>query len=109
MPVALWPKVAPWPVTLLAKEPPPGGDMMAIPAKTNYAEEGKKMHKCTALIFSTVSLRYHSVIDLAAGVAFAGITLLLGSASLAWWTTGVLDRSGRSYISSPPRPLAPSA
>jgi membrane-associated phospholipid phosphatase len=64
---------------------------------------------CTALIFSTVYLRYHYVIDLAAGVAFAGITLFLGSTIVAWWTTGVLDRSGRSYISSPPRPLTPSA
>ncbi len=69
----------------------------------------KNLHKCTAVIFSTVYLRYHYVIDLAAGAAFAGITLLLGSAILAWWTTGVLDRSGRSYISSPPRPLTPSA
>lgn len=64
---------------------------------------------CTALIFATVYLRYHYVIDIAAGVAFAGITLFLGSAILAWWTTGVFDRSGRSYISSPPRPLVPSA
>jgi membrane-associated phospholipid phosphatase len=64
---------------------------------------------CTVLIFSTVYLRYHYVIDLASGVAFAGITLVLGSAIWAWWTTGVLDRSGRSYISSPPRPLTPSA
>jgi membrane-associated phospholipid phosphatase len=63
---------------------------------------------CTVLIFATVYLRYHYVIDLAAGVAFVGITLLLGSAILAWWTTGVFDRSGRSYISSPPRPLTPS-
>jgi len=64
---------------------------------------------CTALIFSTVYLRYHYVIDIVAGVAFAGITLLLSSAIMAWWTTGVFDRSGRSYISSPPRPLTPSA
>jgi membrane-associated phospholipid phosphatase len=64
---------------------------------------------CTAIIFSTVYLRYHYVIDIAAGVAFAGITLFLGSAIRSWWVTGVLDRSGRSYISSPPRPLAPSA
>ncbi|MCJ7664861.1 MAG: phosphatase PAP2 family protein [Desulfobacterales bacterium] len=64
---------------------------------------------CTAIIFSTVYLRYHYVIDIAAGVAFAGITLFLGSVIRAWWTTGVLDRSGRSYISPPPRPLAPSA
>jgi membrane-associated phospholipid phosphatase len=64
---------------------------------------------CTALIFSTVYLRFHYVIDIAAGVVFAGITLFLGSTIWAWWVTGVLDRSGRSYISSPPRPLAPSA
>jgi len=64
---------------------------------------------CTALIFSTVYLRYHYVIDIAAGFAFAGVTLFLGSAIRAWWVTGVLDRSGRSYIPSPPRPLAPSA
>jgi hypothetical protein len=63
------PKVALWPVTLLAKpevtlwseppsgsEPPPGGDMMAIAAKTNCAEEGKKiaqMHR--AHLFHGVS------------------------------------------------------
>jgi membrane-associated phospholipid phosphatase len=62
-----------------------------------------------AIIFSTVCLRYHYVIDIVAGVVFAGITLFLGSVILAWWTAGVLDRSGRSYISSPPRPLTPSA
>jgi membrane-associated phospholipid phosphatase len=61
------------------------------------------------LIFSTVYLRYHYVIDVAAGFAFAGITLLLGPRLWAWWVTGVTDRSGRSYISSPPRPLSPSA
>jgi hypothetical protein len=49
------------------------------------------------------------VIDVAAGFAFAGITLLLGPRLWAWWVTGVTDRSGRSYISSPPRPLSPSA
>jgi membrane-associated phospholipid phosphatase len=64
---------------------------------------------CTAVIFSTVYLRYHYVIDIVAGVAFAGITLLLGSAIMGWWTIGALDRSGRSYISSPPTPLTPSA
>ena len=31
------------PLLPLATEPPPGGDMMAIPAKTNCAEEGKKI------------------------------------------------------------------
>ncbi|OGP53307.1 MAG: hypothetical protein A2Y65_04995 [Deltaproteobacteria bacterium RBG_13_52_11] len=64
---------------------------------------------CIALIFSTVYLRYHYVIDLAAGFTFAGITLLLGLKLWAWWVTGVTERSGRSYISSPPRPLSPSA
>jgi membrane-associated phospholipid phosphatase len=64
---------------------------------------------CIALIFSTVYLRYHYVIDLAAGFTFAGITLLLGPRLWAWWVTGVTERSGRSYISSPPRPLSPSA
>jgi membrane-associated phospholipid phosphatase len=62
-----------------------------------------------ALIFSTVYLRYHYVIDVAAGFAFAGTTLLLGPRLWAWWVTGATDRSGRSYISSPPRPLSPSA
>jgi hypothetical protein len=56
------PKVALWPVALLAKEPPsgseppPGGDMMALPAKTDCAEEGKKiaqMHR--AHLFHGVS------------------------------------------------------
>lgn len=64
---------------------------------------------CTVLIFSTVFLRYHYVIDIVAGIAFAGITFFLGSAILGWWTTGVLDRSDRSYIPSPPTPLTPSA
>jgi membrane-associated phospholipid phosphatase len=41
--------------------------------------KAKKLHKCAAVIFSTVYLRFHSVIDSAAGVVFAGITLLLGS------------------------------
>ena len=62
-----------------------------------------------ALIFSTVYLRYHYVIDVAAGFAFAGIALQLGPRLWAWWVTGVTDRSGRSYISFPPRPLSPSA
>ena len=62
-----------------------------------------------ALIFSTVYLRYHYVIDVVAGFAFAGITLLLGPRLWAWWVTGVSDKFGRSYISSPPRPLSPSA
>jgi membrane-associated phospholipid phosphatase len=64
---------------------------------------------CIALICSTVYLRYHYVIDVAAGFAFAGITLLLGPRLWAWWITGATDRSGRSYISSPPGPLSPSA
>jgi len=40
---------------------------------------------CMALIFSTVYLRYHYVIDLAAGFVFAGITLLIGPRLLGWW------------------------
>jgi membrane-associated phospholipid phosphatase len=64
---------------------------------------------CIALIFSTVYLRYHYVIDLAAGFACAGITLLLGPRLWTWWVTRATERSGRSYISSPPRPLSPSA
>jgi len=40
---------------------------------------------CIALIFSTVYLRYHYVIDLVAGVVFAGVTLLLGPRLWAWW------------------------
>jgi membrane-associated phospholipid phosphatase len=63
----------------------------------------------TAIIFSTVYLRYHYVIDIIAGAVFAAITLPLGSAIQSWWITGVLNKSGRSYISSPPRPLTPSA
>jgi membrane-associated phospholipid phosphatase len=62
-----------------------------------------------ALIFSTVYLRYHYVIDLVAGFTGAAITILIGSWLWAWWFTGVNDKSGRSYISSPPRPLSPSA
>jgi membrane-associated phospholipid phosphatase len=61
------------------------------------------------LIFSTVYLRYHYVIDVVAGFAFAGITMLFGPRLWAWWVIGVTDRSGRSCISSPPRPLSPSA
>jgi membrane-associated phospholipid phosphatase len=38
-----------------------------------------------ALIISTVYLRYHYVIDLVAGFAAAGITLLLGTRLWAWW------------------------
>jgi membrane-associated phospholipid phosphatase len=64
---------------------------------------------CTALIFSTVYLRYHYVIDLAAGFAFAGVTLLLGPRLWTWWVAVATERSGRSYISSPPWPLSPSA
>ena len=64
---------------------------------------------CLVLIFSTVYLRYHYVIDVAAGFAFAGVTLLLGPKLWAWWVTGVTDRFGRSYISPPPRPQSPSA
>ena len=64
---------------------------------------------CLVLIFSTVYLRYHYVIDVAAGFAFAGVTLLLGPRLWAWWVTGVTDRFGRSYISPPPRPQSPSA
>jgi membrane-associated phospholipid phosphatase len=64
---------------------------------------------CIALIFSTVYLRYHYVVDLAAGFVFACITLLLGPRLWQWWVTGATERSGRSYISSPPRPRSPSA
>ena len=38
-----------------------------------------------ALIISTVYLRYHYVIDLIAGVAAAGITILLGNILWTWW------------------------
>jgi membrane-associated phospholipid phosphatase len=38
-----------------------------------------------ALIISTVYLRYHYVIDLVAGVAAAGITIMLGHILWAWW------------------------
>ncbi len=38
-----------------------------------------------ALIISTVYLRYHYVIDLVAGVAAAGITILLGNILWTWW------------------------
>jgi membrane-associated phospholipid phosphatase len=40
---------------------------------------------CIALICSTVYLRYHYVIDIIAGIVFAGITLLLGPRLWAWW------------------------
>jgi len=40
-----------------------------------------------ALIISTVYLRYHYVIDLIAGVAAAGITILLGEILLARWVS----------------------
>ncbi len=61
------------------------------------------------LIFSTIYLRYHYVVDVAAGFAFAGGTLLTGPWIWTWWIKGVTDRSGRFYIASPPRPLSPSA
>jgi membrane-associated phospholipid phosphatase len=38
-----------------------------------------------ALIFSTVYLRYHYVIDVIAGIVYAGITVLLGAKLWAWW------------------------
>ena len=38
-----------------------------------------------ALIFSTVYLRYHYVIDVIAGIVYAGITLLLGVGLWTWW------------------------
>ncbi len=38
-----------------------------------------------ALIISTVYLRYHYVIDLVAGIAAAGITILLGQFLWSWW------------------------
>jgi membrane-associated phospholipid phosphatase len=38
-----------------------------------------------ALIISTVYLRYHYVIDLVAGIAAAGITILLGQILWSWW------------------------
>lgn len=41
----------------------------------------------TALIISTVYLRYHYVIDLIAGIAAAGITILLGEILLARWAS----------------------
>ncbi len=64
---------------------------------------------CISLIFSTVYLRYHYVVDVAAGFAFAGGTLLIGPRLWTWWVKVVTGRSGRSYTSSPPRPLSPSA
>ncbi len=62
-----------------------------------------------ALVFSTVYLRYHYVVDIAAGFAFAGGSLLAGPKLLRWWVRGEIDRSGRSCSSSPPMPLSPSA
>jgi len=38
-----------------------------------------------ALIISTVYLRYHYVIDLIAGIAAAGINILLGQILWSWW------------------------
>jgi membrane-associated phospholipid phosphatase len=38
-----------------------------------------------ALIFSTVYLRYHYVIDVIAGTAYAGISVLLGVRLWTWW------------------------
>lgn len=61
------------------------------------------------LIFATVYLRYHYVVDIVAGFAFAGGTLLVGPAIWRWWVREKTDRFGRSCISSPPRPLSPSA
>jgi membrane-associated phospholipid phosphatase len=62
-----------------------------------------------ALIFSTIYLRYHYVIDIVAGVAFAGITVVVGPALWKWWVRGRSDKSCRSCIVSPPKPLSPSA
>lgn len=63
-----------------------------------------------ALILSTIYLRYHYVADVVAGIAFAVVTVVMGGAFLAWWRpVRVSDRSGRSYIPSPPWPLRPSA
>jgi membrane-associated phospholipid phosphatase len=39
----------------------------------------------TALILSTVYLRYHYVIDVIAGIFYAGITVLLGVRLKTWW------------------------
>jgi membrane-associated phospholipid phosphatase len=61
------------------------------------------------LIFSTVYLRYHYVIDVAAGFAFAGMSVPLGMWVWDQWARGLTDRSGRSCISSRPRPQSPSA
>jgi membrane-associated phospholipid phosphatase len=44
-----------------------------------------------ALILSTVYLRYHYVIDVVAGVAYAGITLFLGSMLCKWHVYQKLD------------------
>jgi membrane-associated phospholipid phosphatase len=44
-----------------------------------------------ALIISTVYLRYHYVIDLVAGIAAAGITILLGQFLWSWWADQRVD------------------
>lgn len=62
-----------------------------------------------ALIFSTVYLRYHYVVDIAAGFAFAAGTLIVGPVLWKWWVRGEIGRSCRSCISSPQSPLSPSA
>ena len=62
-----------------------------------------------ALIVSTVYLRYHYVIDIVAGFTCAAVTILIGSWLWAWWFKGATEKAGRSYISSPQRPLYPSA
>jgi membrane-associated phospholipid phosphatase len=41
-----------------------------------------------ALIFSTIYLRYHYVIDLVAGATLALVTVLLGPGCYAWWEEG---------------------
>jgi membrane-associated phospholipid phosphatase len=61
------------------------------------------------LIFSTVYLRYHYVIDVAAGFAFAGMSVPFGTWVWERWARGLTDRSGRSCIASRPGPLSPSA
>ncbi|RLA80159.1 MAG: hypothetical protein DRG36_03755 [Deltaproteobacteria bacterium] len=56
-----------------------------------------------ALIFSTLYLRYHYLIDVMAGVIFAGFTLGLEGVIARWC------RCGTSCTSSRPRPLSPFA
>ena len=56
-----------------------------------------------ALIFSTLYLRYHYLIDVMAGVTFAGVTLMLEGVIARWC------RCGTSCTSSRPRPLSPFA